>query len=66
MIGKTGIALTDLAPKGDVSVDGIIWEAQISNPAVSKIEKGTSVKILQVNGLVLEVEPEAIKQNVEL
>jgi len=66
MIGKTGIAMTDLTPKGDVSVDGIIWEAQVSGPVTNKIEKGSNVKILRVTGLVLEVEPEPIKQNVEL
>jgi membrane-bound serine protease (ClpP class) len=66
MIGKMGIALTDLTPNGDVSLDGIIWKARISNPTISRIDKGSSVKILQLTGLVLDVEPEAIKQKVEL
>jgi membrane-bound serine protease (ClpP class) len=63
LIGKTGIATTDLAPKGEVSVDGIIWEA---NATVPRIEKGSGVMILSITGLTLEVEPEPIKQNVEL
>jgi membrane-bound serine protease (ClpP class) len=63
LIGKTGIVTTDLAPKGEVSVDGIIWEANTNGP---RIEKGSKVTIVRISGLTLEVEPEPIKQNVEL
>ncbi len=66
LIGKTGIALSELAPKGDVSVDGIIWEARVTGPTPSKIEKGSKVLIAKRSGLVLEVEPEPIKQKVEV
>jgi membrane-bound serine protease (ClpP class) len=67
LIGKTGIARTDLEPKGEVSVEGIIWEARIGKELSSqRIEKGSKIRILRISGLTLEVEPEPIKQNLEL
>jgi len=65
LIGKIGVAVTELAPLGDVSVDGIIWHAQLASSS-SKIEKGANVVIVQRSGLTLEVEPEPIKQKVQL
>ena len=41
MIGKTGIAVTDLAPKGNVSLDGIIWQATFADDSGKSIEKGS-------------------------
>jgi len=66
MIGKTGIAITDLAPRGDVSLDGVIWQATFAGNGGKNIEKGSVVRIVRVDGLTLEVEPEPIKQNVQL
>ena len=67
MIGRTVVVTSDLDPKGEVTVDGIIWEAKLSpNSPVQKIEKGSKVKIVQLSGLTLVVEPEPIKQKAEL
>ncbi|MDA4130353.1 MAG: nodulation protein NfeD [Thaumarchaeota archaeon] len=63
LIGKMGVAMTDLDTKGEVSVDGIIWSARTDTP---RIARGSKVRILRVSGLTLEVEPEPIKQNIEL
>ncbi len=51
MIGLTGIAETDINPKGKVFVEGEIWDAYSDIP----IEKGEEVKILSVEGLKLKV-----------
>ncbi|SNZ07182.1 membrane-bound serine protease (ClpP class) [Persephonella hydrogeniphila] len=51
MIGKTGIAETDINPKGKVFVEGEIWDAYSETP----IKKGEEVKILSVEGLRLKV-----------
>lgn len=66
LIGKTGIANSDLSPNGDVTVDGIVWEARavVQNQLV--IEKGSKIRVVGRNGLVLDVEPEPIKQKVEV
>lgn len=63
LIGTTGIATSDLAPAGSVAVDGIVWEARTLGPSISK---GANVKVISRSGLVLTVEPEPIKQKVEL
>ncbi|MGH2640008.1 MAG: NfeD family protein, partial [Rhabdochlamydiaceae bacterium] len=65
MIGKSGIATTSLDPDGEVSLDGIVWKAKISEGVVQgrSLAKGTRVKVLRVAALTLEVEPEPIKEN---
>jgi membrane-bound serine protease (ClpP class) len=64
LIGKTGIALWDLNPAGDVTIDGIVWNARLSGPNIGKIEKGSRVIVVGRSGLTLAVEPEPIKQKV--
>jgi membrane-bound serine protease (ClpP class) len=53
MIGETGEARTALNPAGKVFVHGEYWDA-VSSQAV---EAGARVRVLAVNGLVLQVEP---------
>ncbi len=53
MIGKIGIALTDLTPKGEVRVLGEIWRAESSS---GNILKGEQVTVKALNGLVVLVE----------
>jgi membrane-bound serine protease (ClpP class) len=53
MIGKIGVAITDLKPKGDVRVSGETWRAQSLS---GDIEKGEQVSVKALNGLVLTVE----------
>ncbi len=62
IIGKTGVVTADLSPSGEISVDGIIWNAKYPKDPNQKIRKGETVKIVSRTGLTLEVEPEPIKQ----
>ena len=53
LMGKTGVAITDLRPKGEVRVEGEIWRAESVSGDIAKDEEVT-VKALK--GLVVEVE----------
>jgi membrane-bound serine protease (ClpP class) len=53
MIDSVGTAQTDLEPAGRIFVHGEIWEARTSG----KIPKGTRVRVREVDGLTLVVEP---------
>lgn len=53
MIGETGKAATALSPDGQVFVHGEIWNATATEP----IEQGSAVRIVQVDGLHVTVEP---------
>ncbi len=53
MINSIGVAQTDLEPAGKVLIRGEIWDAR----AGSKVEKGAPVRVRQVEGLTLVVEP---------
>ena len=54
MVGLTGAAQTDIDPDGQVLVHGEVWQA-VSD---QDIPSGASVKVLQVDGMVLHVERE--------
>ncbi len=53
MIGKRGVAITDLNPKGEVRVAGEIWHAKSE---FGNIPKGEQVTIKALDGLVVIVE----------
>jgi membrane-bound serine protease (ClpP class) len=53
MVGSLGVAKTDLEPSGMVLVHGELWEAR----ARQRIEKGARVRVREVEGLTLVVEP---------
>jgi membrane-bound serine protease (ClpP class) len=53
LIGKTGIAITDLKPKGEVRVEGVIWRAESLS---GEIAKGERVNIKSLKGLVVMVD----------
>jgi membrane-bound serine protease (ClpP class) len=53
MIGEIGVAHTPLAPAGKVFVHGEFWSAVSSTPVVA----GTRVRVVEVQGLALRVEP---------
>ncbi len=53
MTGKTGVAITDLKPKGDVRVGGENWRAESLS---GDIEQGDQVKVKALKGLVVMVE----------
>jgi len=53
LVGKTGIAVGELWPEGQVKVGGEIWRARCDGGC----EAGTRVVVRAVEGLTLEVEP---------
>jgi membrane-bound serine protease (ClpP class) len=53
LVGALGEATTALAPRGQVKVNGEIWEARTKEPA----RAGDTVRVTRVDGLTLEVEP---------
>ena len=52
MVGLTGAAQTDIDPDGQVLVHGEVWQAV----SAQDIPSGASVKVVQVDGMVLHVE----------
>jgi membrane-bound serine protease (ClpP class) len=53
MIGSIGIAKTDLNPRGQITVQGEIWEAVSQTP----IRKGEAAEVMAVEGLTVTVAP---------
>jgi membrane-bound serine protease (ClpP class) len=53
MVDSVGVAKTDLQPLGKVLVHGELWDARARQP----ITKGTRVRVREVEGLILVVEP---------
>jgi len=53
MMGKTGVAITDLKPKGEVRVAGENWRAESLS---GDIDKGEQVRVKALRGLVVMVE----------
>jgi membrane-bound serine protease (ClpP class) len=52
LVGATGVAATDLAPRGNVQVKSELWSATAED---GDIAKGAEVKIVAVEGLRLKV-----------
>ncbi|MFQ6616301.1 MAG: nodulation protein NfeD [Fidelibacterota bacterium] len=52
LLGMTGLTQTDIDPQGQVAVHGEIWKA-VSD---KKIPAGSSVRVVEVEGMVLKVE----------
>lgn len=52
LVGKTGVAFTDLDPYGIIRIENELWNVETSIP----VKKGEKVKVLNVNGLFLKVE----------
>ena len=57
LIGRMGEAAVDVAPDGVVLIDGARWRARTNRAAPVRV--GEAVRVVEVDGLVLEVEPEA-------
>jgi membrane-bound serine protease (ClpP class) len=53
IIGKSGVAITDLSPMGEARVEGIIWRAQSES---GEVKKGEQVKVKSIQGLLITVE----------
>jgi len=54
LIGRVGVAISDLAPQGTVRVDGEVWSAVAD---VEPIHAGDQVQIVAVEGVTLWVQP---------
>jgi membrane-bound serine protease (ClpP class) len=53
MVDSVGVAKTDLEPYGKVLVHGELWDARARQP----VARGTRVRVREVEGLILVVEP---------
>jgi membrane-bound serine protease (ClpP class) len=52
LVGRAGVALSKLAPSGQVRVDGEVWSAVVEDEAVSA---GEAVEVAAVEGVTLRV-----------
>jgi len=57
MIGRMGQATTGISPEGMVSLGGAQWRARTNR--ATPIPSGEPVRVVAIDGLLLEVEPEA-------
>ncbi len=55
MIGSTGEAQSAFRHEGTVFIHGEIWQARTKTP----VKKGQKVRVLELDGLILTVEPES-------
>lgn len=53
LVGKAGVASTDLWPEGQVKIVGEIWKARCEGGC----DAGTTVVVREVDGLTLVVDP---------
>ena len=53
LIGARAVATTDLAPEGQVRVQGELWQARAAEP----VAPGEVLRVIAREGLVLLVEP---------
>ncbi len=58
LVGEIGVVRQALTPEGKVFVHGELWNATASSP----IEEGSRVRVVNVKGLMLEVEPSRPEQ----
>ena len=56
MVGELGTATADVAPEGTVEVQGAPWKARTNR--ATPITRGDRVRVVGIDGLLLEVEPE--------
>jgi membrane-bound serine protease (ClpP class) len=53
LVGRSGVVVRALTPRGQVKVDGEVWEAR----AAYDLLPGDEVVVARIDGLVLDVEP---------
>jgi membrane-bound serine protease (ClpP class) len=56
MIGTMGEAAEDIKREGVVTIDGAPWKARVNR--TTPIAKGDPVRVVAIEGLYLEIEPE--------
>jgi membrane-bound serine protease (ClpP class) len=59
LLGKVGAVVSDLAPRGEVKIEGQIWRAEEVQGAV--VKQGEQVEVVGREGLILRVKPKQIK-----
>lgn len=57
LVGEVGVVRSTMNPEGHVFVDGALWRARWTGPAVGRVSTGTTVRVSDVDGAVLLVEP---------
>jgi membrane-bound serine protease (ClpP class) len=57
LVGRSGVARSDLNPSGSVQVASELWSAEIEDGA-QPLTKGTHVKVTRVDGIKLQVRKE--------
>jgi membrane-bound serine protease (ClpP class) len=57
MVGEVGVALAGIEPEGTVEVRGAPWRARTNR--ATPIAAGATVRVVAIDGLLLEVEPES-------
>jgi membrane-bound serine protease (ClpP class) len=57
MVGDMGVAIDQVAPEGRVEVRGAPWRARTNR--ATPIAAGEVIRVVGIDGLLLEVEPEA-------
>jgi membrane-bound serine protease (ClpP class) len=55
LVGREGIARTDLNPKGSVQLGGELWTAELENADAAKLRAGARIQVVRVDGLRLIV-----------
>ena len=53
LVGRTAVVVRALSPRGQVKLDGEVWEARAGDDLLP----GAEVVVRSVDGLVLDVEP---------
>jgi membrane-bound serine protease (ClpP class) len=56
MIGEMGEAMTEVSPEGTVRIEGASWRARTNR--ATPIARGAAIRVVGIDGLTLEVEPE--------
>jgi membrane-bound serine protease (ClpP class) len=56
MVGEMGVAESEVAPEGVVRVRDALWRARTNR--ATPIAAGGSIRVVEIAGLILEVEPE--------
>ncbi len=57
LIGVSGVAVSDIAPSGQVQAAGELWSAE-AIPGSRKIHKGDRIQVVKIEGLRLQVKKE--------
>jgi membrane-bound serine protease (ClpP class) len=52
LLGKDGTAVSDLAPRGEIRIEGSIWRAEALQ---DRIKQGEVVEVVSRQGLILRV-----------